>query len=74
MIQILIPGLILCYLLVGTYRVTVHPLAKVPGPFWAAVSGWSTWLQIIKGDQHLHLQRLHEKYGMFATSVYDDNV
>jgi len=45
------------------YARTLHPLAKIPGPFWPSVS--RTWLiyRAYCGDLEIHQRRLHEQYG-----------
>jgi hypothetical protein len=45
------------------YARTLHPLAKVPGPFWPAVS--RTWLmyRAYAGDLEIHQRKLHVQYG-----------
>ncbi|KAM7210181.1 cytochrome P450 [Rhypophila decipiens] len=47
------------------YRVTVHPLAKFPGPRSAAASGLFVFYHdvFLGGKLHLELQRLHSLYG-----------
>ncbi|KAF2840589.1 cytochrome P450, partial [Patellaria atrata CBS 101060] len=45
------------------YRLTVHPLAKYPGPFWQKLSDWPLIFQCSAGDRHLNLLQAHEKYG-----------
>ena len=45
------------------YTRTLHPLASVPGPFWASITRLWYMYRIYVGDMH-HVQRaLHEKYG-----------
>ncbi|KAK4552541.1 hypothetical protein LTR86_010185 [Recurvomyces mirabilis] len=50
---------------VGTciYRLHFHHLAKYPGPFWARLSAWPSYLQTVKGNRHVWLYELHQKYG-----------
>ncbi|KAK5044698.1 hypothetical protein LTR84_010590 [Exophiala bonariae] len=58
------PTLVLIYLAAWIfYARTLHPLAKIPGPFWASVTrGWIVW-RTYQGDMD-HTQRaLHQKYG-----------
>jgi hypothetical protein len=45
------------------YARTLHPLAKVPGPFWPTVS--RTWLmyRAYVGDLDTEQRKLHEQYG-----------
>lgn len=45
------------------YARTLHPLAKVPGPFWPSVS--RTWLmyRASAGDLEIHQRALHQQFG-----------
>lgn len=45
------------------YTRTVHPLASVPGPFWASVSRIWYMYRIYVGDMEVVQRGLHEKYG-----------
>ncbi|RDW68064.1 hypothetical protein BP6252_09460 [Coleophoma cylindrospora] len=45
------------------YRLYYHPLSEVPGPVLARISGWPNWYYASKGNRHIELNRLHEKYG-----------
>ncbi|KAF2018040.1 benzoate 4-monooxygenase cytochrome-like protein P450 [Aaosphaeria arxii CBS 175.79] len=48
---------------VVTYRLTLHPLAKYPGPPLARVTDiYLTWYAY-RGSRHLCYQRAHERYG-----------
>ena len=49
----------------GVYNLYLHPLAKFPGPRWAAFSPWwKTKLEAFQGRNLTdELFRLHEKYG-----------
>ncbi|KAL3422894.1 cytochrome p450 family protein [Phlyctema vagabunda] len=49
--------------LLAVYRVTLHPLAKYPGPFLAKITDWYSVYHAWKGDRHLEFWRCHEKYG-----------
>ena len=51
------------YLLICIHRLTFHPLAKYPGPWQRAVSFWPQALSHIRGNAHVDIQQLHEKYG-----------
>jgi hypothetical protein len=45
------------------YTRTLHPLASVPGPFWASTSRLWYMYRIYVGDMHAVQRRLHEQYG-----------
>ncbi|KMQ44421.1 hypothetical protein A7C99_1474 [Trichophyton rubrum] len=49
--------------LVAAYRLTLHPLAKYPGPLWNKLSDWPFFFEVIGGDHHLECLRQHEIYG-----------
>ncbi|KAK1144850.1 hypothetical protein N8T08_004863 [Aspergillus melleus] len=55
------------FLILGVYRLTLHPLAKFPGPKLAAFTQWyETYYEFFKqpGGQFLfHYRKLHEEYG-----------
>jgi len=44
-----------------TYARTLHPLAKVPGPIWPAIS--RTWLmyRMYQGDLEIHMRAMHKR-------------
>ena len=46
-----------------TYARTLHPLAKVPGPIWPAMS--RTWLmyRMYQGDLEVHMRAMHKRFG-----------
>lgn len=48
------------------YRLYFHPLAKFPGPKWAAVSLWHEFYYNVwnRGQLIWELERMHRKYGM----------
>ncbi|RAH87352.1 cytochrome P450 [Aspergillus japonicus CBS 114.51] len=58
---------IVYFLALGLYRITLHPLAKFPGPKLAAFTQWyETYFEVFKspGGQFLfHYRKLHEQYG-----------
>lgn len=60
-------------LVLGVYRITLHPLAKFPGPKLAALTQWyETYYEFFKspGGQYLfHYRKLHEKYGKFDSGL-----
>lgn len=45
------------------YRLTLHPLARYPGPLLAKVTDWYNVYHAWKGDRHLELWRIHQVYG-----------
>ncbi|KNG50002.1 meiotically up-regulated gene 56 protein [Stemphylium lycopersici] len=56
-------GLVIYYLLWILYTLTLHPLSKIPGPFWPSIS--RTWLMYHHhaGDVEIATRILHKKYG-----------
>lgn len=57
---------ILYILGVIVYRLTLHPLAKYPGPFLAKITDWYIVIRSFKGDRHIELFELHKKHGPFV--------
>lgn len=61
-------------LFLGVYRLTLHPLAKFPGPKLAAFTQWyETYYEFFKppGGQFLfHYRKLHEKYGWYRPRIF----
>ncbi|EGX88617.1 cytochrome P450, putative [Cordyceps militaris CM01] len=57
----------LCIAVVVVYRLTLHPLARVPGPVLAAATGaYEAYFQLIKdggGRYWVEIDRLHDIYG-----------
>ncbi|CAG8951558.1 hypothetical protein HYFRA_00007474 [Hymenoscyphus fraxineus] len=45
------------------YNAFLHPLSKVPGPFFARVSGLPSWYSAMSGDRHIWLWQLFQIYG-----------
>jgi cytochrome P450 len=45
------------------YRLTLHPLARYPGPLLAKITDWYNVYHAWKGDRHLELFRIHKLYG-----------
>ena len=45
------------------YHLYFHPLAKYPGPFWAKISTWPSYLATVRQDRHVWFYQLQEKYG-----------
>lgn len=57
-------GLVVTYfILLSIYRITLHPLAKYPGPFLYKISNWPLIFRCIGGNRHIHHLLEHEKYG-----------
>lgn len=40
-----------------------HPLAHVPGPFWARISGIPSWYEALRGKRHIWLWKQFQIYG-----------
>ena len=54
----------LIYLLtLAFYRLFLHPLSIYPGPWLSAITPLHATWHAYKGDRHLFLHRLHQKYG-----------
>ena len=51
------------------YRITLHPLAKYPGPFLGKITDWYTEYHAWKGDRHLDFYQLHQKHGIVNSSI-----
>jgi hypothetical protein len=66
-------GIYIVYLLVeAVYRITLHPLAKFPGPFLASITYKYEWYYdgLGGGQYTAEIARMHEEYGMFPRIVY----
>lgn len=48
------------------YRLTLHPLAKYPGPPLAAITDIYLTYYAYRGSRHLAFSRAHEKYGKYV--------
>jgi hypothetical protein len=65
----LVTGVVVLFFLTSViraiYNVTLHPLAKFPGPFWAGLTPWwRTYEELWNGTSLFHkYQELHAKYG-----------
>ncbi|KAA8643456.1 hypothetical protein EYZ11_001410 [Aspergillus tanneri] len=46
-----------------TYNRLFHPLRNIPGPFLASITPWVQLYHGLKGDRHLWLHALHQRYG-----------
>jgi hypothetical protein len=61
---VILPASITLYFVLWVvYARTLHPLASVPGPFWASISRLWYVYRIYAGDMHDVQRRLHEQYG-----------
>jgi len=58
--SVLLPTVLLAYVV---YQTTFHPLAKVPGPFWAKLSRLWMVRRSRDGDMHRRMIALHERLG-----------
>ncbi|KAI1330885.1 benzoate 4-monooxygenase cytochrome P450 [Xylariaceae sp. FL0255] len=45
------------------YNVVFHPLAHIPGPFWARASGIPSWYYAKTGNRHIWLNDQFQTYG-----------
>jgi len=54
------------FVFLAVYRITIHPLAKYPGPLLASLTDWYSIYHCLGGDRHLLFYDLHQKYGNFS--------
>ncbi|TVY40756.1 Cytochrome P450 monooxygenase [Lachnellula occidentalis] len=59
-------AVVIYFIVAFTYRLTLHPLAKYPGPFFARITDWPLVAHCIKGDRHLWEYKNHQKYGQIV--------
>jgi hypothetical protein len=59
---VILSGPVLYWVTWAVYARILHPLAKIPGPFWPSVS--RTWLmyRMYKGDLEFHMRSIHDRY------------
>jgi hypothetical protein len=55
---------------VYSYRFTLHPLSKYPGPKLAVITDWYTAYYALKKRLHLVTYHDHQKYGMMLYQDY----
>ena len=71
-LPVLLVALVVYVAVVSIWRVYLSPLAKIPGPKLAALTGWyETYLDLVKdqgGRFIFEYQRWHEKYGALDSS------
>ena len=66
----LLTGIYISYqLLKILYRITLHPLAKFPGPKLAAATFYyEFYFDGIKGGSYIHqISKMHDEYGMWIS-------
>lgn len=51
------------FLILPVYNITLHPLAKFPGPKTWAATGFVEMYHVLKGDLPFAIQKLHQSYG-----------
>lgn len=53
---------------IAFYRLTLHPLARFPGPKLAAITRWyeAYYDVILDGQYTFKIKELHKKYGMLS--------
>ncbi|KAM0715721.1 hypothetical protein Q7P37_009221 [Cladosporium fusiforme] len=56
-------ALSLAFITILCHRLTLHPLAKYPGPLLARLTDWVATYQTSTGDRHLDQLEYHQKYG-----------
>lgn len=63
--------LVTYYLSKAVYNYYFHPLAKIPGPWWAAVSYLPEfYYDVIKGGRYFTvILQMHEQYGNIFSST-----
>ncbi|KAI0182980.1 benzoate 4-monooxygenase cytochrome P450 [Xylaria flabelliformis] len=59
-IFVIIPMLLVAKVI---YNLVFHPLAHVPGPFWARASGIPSWYHAYSGKRHIWLRKQFDTYG-----------
>lgn len=51
------------FCVIVAYNAFLHPLAGVPGPFWARTTGIPSWLRTFTGNRHIWVWQMHHIYG-----------
>jgi hypothetical protein len=68
-------AVIILFGLAATYVTRViflSPLAGIPGPFWAPYSRFWLAYHAKKGDMHLIMRKVHERYGPLVRIATDE--
>ncbi|KAI1391889.1 cytochrome P450 [Hypoxylon trugodes] len=59
---------------VAIYRLTIHPLARIPGPILAATTGlYEAYYQCIKdggGRYWVEIEKMHQRYGTYPPPAF----
>jgi hypothetical protein len=56
------------------YRLTLHPLAKFPGPLIAKLTDGFGGFYALRKDIHLKIYEAHMRYGLFIDFAMDQQV
>ena len=69
--RVAIAALVIYWVGLVLYRLFFHPLARFPGPRWAAVTSWyEAYYEIVKKGQYSKkISQLHDKYGVWSPNV-----
>ncbi|CAE7185156.1 hypothetical protein P3342_008311 [Pyrenophora teres f. teres] len=64
-VYVIATGVLLYSISLGLYRLTLHPLAKIPGPKIAALTSWyECYYDVWLGGQYFRtIAKMHQKYG-----------
>ena len=54
---------IIVALVIAVYRLFIHPLRKIPGPWYYAISSWQLYYNDLIGDTSRNIHKLHASYG-----------
>lgn len=63
---------ILCWLCIIVYRITLHPLAKFPGPKLAGATFWYEFYYDVWPNRYRYMwkiEELHKKYGEYQKGM-----